>query len=82
MMFVSRGEAPLGIVYSTDAQVDPEVRVVDTFPDSTHAPITYPAAAAKGANPEAAAYLKYLSGAGARATWEKFGFVELSKKKK
>jgi molybdate transport system substrate-binding protein len=82
MMFVSRGEAPLGIVYSTDAQVDPKVRVVDTFADNTHAPITYPAAAIRAAKPQAAAYLEYLSGAGARATWKKFGFVELPKKKK
>jgi len=80
MMFVSRGEAPLGIVYATDALVDSKVRVVDTFPDDTHAPITYPAAATKNAKPQAAAYLKYLNSAGAREMWKKFGFVELKKK--
>ena len=32
MMFVARGEVPLGIVYTTDALVDSKVRIVDTFP--------------------------------------------------
>ena len=49
MMFVARGEVPLGIVYTTDALVDSKVRIVDTFPANTHAPITYPAAATQGA---------------------------------
>ena len=80
MMFVSRGEAPLGIVYSTDALVESKVRVVDTFPDGTHAPITYPAAATKAAKRDADAYLTYLSGVSASATWKKFGFVDLTKK--
>ena len=80
LMFVARGEAPLGIVYSTDALVDPKVRVVGVFPAATHAPITYPAAATKGAGKQAAAYLKYLSGTGARETWKKFGFADLAKK--
>ena len=79
MMFVARGEAPLGIVYTTDALVDPKVRVVDTFPANTHAPITYPAAAIKGARKEAIAYLDYLASPSARDTWQKFGFLELKK---
>jgi len=44
LLLVSRREAPLGIVYATDALVDKGVRVVDTFPASTHPPIVYPAA--------------------------------------
>ena len=48
MMFVARGEVPLGIVYTTDAQVDSKVRIVDTFPENTHPSITYPGAAIKG----------------------------------
>jgi len=79
MMFVSRGEVPLGIVYTTDALVDRKVRIVDTFPEATHAPITYPGAALKSARPEAAAYLTYLSGPEAAATWKKAGFLELNK---
>jgi molybdate transport system substrate-binding protein len=77
MMFVARGEAPLGIVYATDALVDRKVRIVDTFPPGTHAPITYPAAALRGARPEAAAYLAYLASAEAAAVWKQYGFVEL-----
>jgi molybdate transport system substrate-binding protein len=79
MMFVSRGEAPLGIVYSTDALVDSKVRVVDTFPESTHAPITYPGATLKGAKIQSAAYLEFLGSEAARETWKKFGFLELKR---
>jgi len=79
MMFVSRGEVPLGIVYITDALVDKNVRIVDTFPDGTHAPITYPGAAMKSARPEATAFLTYLGGSEALATWKKYGFLELKK---
>jgi len=79
MMFVARGETPLGIVYTTDALVDSKVRIVDTFPANTHAPITYPGAAIQGAREEARAYLDYLASAPARDTWKKFGFLELKK---
>lgn len=79
MTFVARGEAPLGIVYTTDALVDSKVRIVDTFPDSTHAPITYPAAANRGARGEAIAFLDYLSSGAAHDTWKRFGFLELKK---
>jgi len=77
MLFVSRGEVPLGIVYATDAAVDSKVRVIDMFPASTHAPITYPAAAVRGARSGAASLTAYLAGDEARAAWRKFGFVEL-----
>jgi molybdate transport system substrate-binding protein len=79
MMFVARGEVPLGIVYTTDALVDPKVRIVDTFPANTHAPITYPAAAVTGARGEAKTFVEFLGGAAARDTWKKYGFVELGK---
>jgi len=79
MMFVARGEAPLGIVYYTDALMDTEVRIVDIFPDGTHAPITYPAAAMSGASPEAIAYLNFLASAQVSHTWKKFGFLELER---
>jgi molybdate transport system substrate-binding protein len=77
MLFVARGEVPLGIVYATDAAVDPKVRIIDTFPADTHAPITYPAAATRGAKPEATAFVVFLKGDEARVAWRKFGFVEL-----
>jgi len=76
MMFVARGEVPLGIVYTTDALVDPKVRIVDTFPASTHPPITYPAAAVQDARPETIVYLNFLSSPQAGETWRRFGFLE------
>jgi molybdate transport system substrate-binding protein len=72
--FVARGEAPLGIVYATDARAEPKVRVVDIFPDSSHEPITYPAAATTDAGPGALAFLAYLKGAKARAILDRAGF--------
>jgi molybdate transport system substrate-binding protein len=72
--FVARGEAPLGIVYATDAKTESKVRVIDSFPASSHEPITYPAAATTTAGPEAAAFLKFLQGPTARALFDKAGF--------
>ena len=79
MMFVARGEVPLGIVYNTDALIDSKVRIVDTFPENTHPPITYPGAVTQGAGSEALAFLDYLARPEARDTWRKFGFLELKK---
>lgn len=79
LLFVARGESPLGIVYATDAQIDKKVRVVATFPDNSHPAISYPAAAIASAGQNAASYLAYLGGAEAAATWKKYGFVELVK---
>jgi molybdate transport system substrate-binding protein len=72
---VSRGEAPLGIVYGTDARIEPKVKIVGIFPENTHAPIVYPAALTRDANQNASAFFKYLSGPEARATFQKYGFT-------
>jgi molybdate transport system substrate-binding protein len=77
LAYVSRGETPLGIVYSTDARIEPRVRVVAVFPANTHQPIVYPAAIVKDAKPAAAAFLDYLQGPVARADFEKAGFTVL-----
>ena len=77
LAYVARGEAPLGIVYRTDAMVEPTVKIVGTFPAGSHPPIVYPAALVKGAQPGAAAFLKFLSSAKARAVFEKAGFSVL-----
>lgn len=74
--FVARGEAPLGVVYATDAKAETAVRVVATFPAGTHPPITYPAAVTAVARPASRAYLSYLGGADAMTTWKKYGFPE------
>jgi molybdate transport system substrate-binding protein len=80
LMYVARGEAPLGIVYATDAAAEPRVRVVGRFPADSHDPITYPAAATRGAGSSANAYLEFLGGPDAAATWRRFGFGEIPRK--
>src|ERR1700691_1022206 len=55
LAFVARGEAALGIVYATDAAADPTVKIVATFPEESHAPITYPFALTSSSHNEAAA---------------------------
>jgi molybdate transport system substrate-binding protein len=71
---LARGEAALGIVYSTDARVEPGVKIVGTFPMDSHAPIIYPVAATSTAKPEAASYLAFLRSSAAKAIFEKYGF--------
>jgi hypothetical protein len=44
LRLVSRGEAPLGIVYASDAKADPGVKVLGVFPGESHPPVVYPAA--------------------------------------
>jgi molybdate transport system substrate-binding protein len=79
LTYVARGEASLGIVYATDARIENKIRVVGTFPDNSHAAITYPAAATATARRPAFAYLAYLAGADAAAIWKRHGFQELRK---
>jgi molybdate transport system substrate-binding protein len=74
LSFIARGEAPLGIVYETDALIDKGVRVVDVFPDNSHLPIVYPVAATTVAQPTAARFVKYLQSDAAVASFKKFGF--------
>lgn len=78
LQFVARGEAPLGIVYATDARQDPRVREVARFDAAAHAPIVYPAAGmAASGNPDAAdAFLAWLRGPSARAILARHGFGE------
>jgi molybdate transport system substrate-binding protein len=78
LLLVSRGEAPFGIVYATDAAADPAVRVVDVFPTDSHPPIIYPAAVlASSKKPDAEAFLAYLRSAKAKPLFEKQGFAVL-----
>lgn len=78
LAYVARGEAPLGVVYTTDAMAEPKVKIVGEFPDSTHAPIVYPAALTKDAKPSAQAFLNFLKGPEAIDIFTKAGFVVLS----
>ena len=81
LLLVSRGEAALGIVYETDAKVEPGVKIVGTFPDGSHPPIIYPVAATATAKPDAAGYLAIPARArSAQEIFEKYGFTMLAAK--
>jgi molybdate transport system substrate-binding protein len=77
LTLVARGEAALGIVYATDARVEPGVKIVGTFPAESHPPIIYPVAATTTAKAEAADYLAFLRSSVAKAIFEKYGFTFL-----
>ncbi|MDI1285888.1 MAG: molybdate ABC transporter substrate-binding protein [Reyranella sp.] len=78
MTLVSRGEAPLGIVYRTDAAADPNVKIVGAFPASSHPRIIYPMALlATSTNPDAEAFVAFLKSPVAKPFFEKQGFTVL-----
>ena len=79
LVLVSRGGAPLGIVYETDAKIDPGVKIVGVFPEDSHPPIIYPVAMTKDAKLEAAKYLAFLTTPEAKAVFERYGFRVLAK---
>jgi molybdate transport system substrate-binding protein len=76
LAFVARGEAPAGIVYRTDANAEPAVKVIAEFPDDSHPPILYPVALmAASKNPDAKAFLEFIQSDRAKAAYEKQGFT-------
>jgi len=77
LTLVARGEASLGIVYATDARVEPGVRIVGTFPADSHPAIIYPVAATTTARAEAGGYLAFLRSSAAKTILEKYGFIFL-----
>jgi molybdate transport system substrate-binding protein len=74
LSFVAKGEAPLGIVYGTDAKAEPGVRVVATFPEESHPKILYPVALVAGARPDARDFLQFLLSPEAAPAFESQGF--------
>jgi molybdate transport system substrate-binding protein len=80
LAYVGRGEAPIGIVYATDAAVEPKVKVIGTFPDGSHPKIIYPVAATVTTkNPDVAGYLAFLRSSTAKGVFEHYGFTVLAK---
>jgi molybdate transport system substrate-binding protein len=77
LALVARGEAVLGIVYETDAKVEPGVKIVGAFPPDSHPPIVYPVAATVSAKPEANDYLAFLRTQAAKSIFENYGFTFL-----
>jgi molybdate transport system substrate-binding protein len=79
LALVSTGEAPLGIVYQTDAAADPKVKIVAIFPEDTHPPIVYPVAELAGAgSPAAGDFLTFLQSDKSRSLFESQGFSVLT----
>jgi molybdate transport system substrate-binding protein len=78
LAFVARAEAPLGIVYQTDARIERNVRIVATFPTASYPPIIYPAAAVKGAGADAQSFVVFLQGRAAQMVFRKYGFPPAS----
>ncbi len=77
LLLVSRGESPLGIVYTTDALADKSVVTAGTFPEDSHPPIRYPVALTKRAKAQAATFLDFVQSDTARRIFEKHGFTVL-----
>jgi molybdate transport system substrate-binding protein len=79
LTLVARGEGVLGIVYETDAKVEPNVKIVGVFPEDSHPPIVYPVALTTTAKANAAGYLEYLRSQTAKSIFEHYGFTVLLK---
>jgi molybdate transport system substrate-binding protein len=77
LTLVARGEAALGIVYATDAKVEPGVKILGTFPPDSHPAIIYPVAATATAKTQAADYLAFLRSSVAKTVFERYGFTFL-----
>ena len=80
LAFVARGETPVGIVYETDAKIEPKVKIAGVFPDGSYPPVTYPVAeTVSSKSPAVARYLGFLRTGAAKAIFEKYGFSYLVK---
>jgi molybdate transport system substrate-binding protein len=76
LAFVATGEAPLGIVYETDANSEPKVKSIAAFPADSHPPIVYPVAiTAASTNPDAQAFFDFMRSDKARPAYEEQGFT-------
>jgi molybdate transport system substrate-binding protein len=78
LAFVDRGEAPLGIVYETDALIDKHVRIVGVFPPDSHLPIVYPIALTGTSKPDAAKFVEYVRGPAGVVAFKANGFTSLN----
>jgi molybdate transport system substrate-binding protein len=77
LALVERGNAPLGVVYETDARASRQVRVVAAFPPGSHPPILYPVAImTDSAAPDTSGFLTFLLSPDGRAIFARHGFTE------
>lgn len=77
LAFVARGEAPLGIVYKTDALAQKKVKIVAEFPDDTHPPIRYPIALTTHDGAGAQQFVDFVRSKPAAEIFRKYGFQPL-----
>ncbi len=76
LALVARNEAPLGIVYGSDAVAEKGVKVVGTFPEDSHKKVEYPVAIIDGhKNATVSAFYDYLKGPQASAIFKRYGFT-------
>ncbi|WP_407558534.1 molybdate ABC transporter substrate-binding protein [Vibrio parahaemolyticus] len=75
LALVERGEAPLGVVYKTDAQLTSKVKIVGEFASDTHAAIVYPAAVVKDST-ESRQFFQYLKSEDAKRVFAHYGFQQ------
>ena len=75
LAFVARGEAPFGIVYLTDANIEKKVKLLDAFPEDSHPPIRYPIAAVSRATDNDRRFVAFVSSKTAASIFEKYGFT-------
>ena len=78
LAYVSRGEAPLGVVYASDAKAEPKVKVLATFPHDAHPAIVYPVARVMASgNPGALDFVQWLQSPEAAQIFRAHGFTLL-----
>ena len=77
LAFVARGEAPLGIVYKTDALAEKKVKIVAEFPDDTHPPIKYPISVTAHGGADAQKFVDFVRSKPAAEIFRKYGFEPL-----
>ncbi|ELB2086351.1 molybdate ABC transporter substrate-binding protein [Vibrio parahaemolyticus] len=75
LALVERGEAPLGVVYKTDAQLTSKVKIVGEFASDTHAAIVYPAAVVNDST-ESRQFFQYLKSEDAKRVFAHYGFQQ------
>ncbi|HRO27649.1 MAG TPA: molybdate ABC transporter substrate-binding protein, partial [Luteimonas sp.] len=76
LLLVARGEAPLGVVYGSDALAEPRVKVLATFPADSHPDIVYPVATLRAStHPQAQAFVQWLQSPQADDIFRQRGFV-------
>jgi molybdate transport system substrate-binding protein len=74
LALVARRHVSVGIVYETDAKVEPDVKIIGTFPESSHSPIKYSAAATVASDEDTLNYLHFLRSSEAKTIFERYGF--------